>query len=241
MPYRRLPNNDSARYRALETAQQKVNNSTTEDLALSQKTIQRLKYFLPTYKQANIYVNQSRTNRIQKNKQYLDRQKKVRLYISHFIQVLNLAIIRGELSPLIRKFYDLQNFDKKIPPLNTEQDIILWGKKIIEGEAERLSTGGSPITNPTIALVKVQYEKFIQSFNNQSDLQRIYIKAQKKISLLKEEADDIILNIWNETEAHFQNIPDDLMREKSIEYGIIYVYRKNETSYFSNVNLNLTA
>ncbi|MCK5823249.1 MAG: hypothetical protein KAG95_04540 [Bacteroidales bacterium] len=241
MPYRRLPNNDSARYRALETAQQKINNSSTKDIALSQKTIQRLKYFLPSYKQANIYVNQSRTNRIQKNKQYLTRQKKVRIYISHFIQVLNLAIIRGELSPLVREFYNLQNFDKKVPPLNTEQDIILWGKKVIAGEAERISTGGNPITNPTIALVNVQYENFIESFNNQNDLQRIYIKAQQKISSLREEADDIILNIWNEVEDYFNDMPDDLMREKCIKFGVVYVYRKNETSYFSNINLDLKA
>ncbi|RLD58015.1 MAG: hypothetical protein DRJ01_13120 [Bacteroidetes bacterium] len=241
MPYRRLPNNDSARYRALEAAQQKVNNTPVKDIALSQKTIQKLKYFLPTYKQANMYVNQSKTNRIQKNKQYLSRQKKVRLYISHFIQVLNLAIIRGELSPLVREFYNLQNFDKKVPPLNTEQDIIHWGEKIIEGEAKRISSGGSPITNPTIALVKVQYENFIHSYNNQNDLQRIYINAQQKISDLREEADNIILNIWNEAEEHFKEMPDDIMREKCIEYGVVYVYRKNETSYFSNVNLDLKA
>ena len=239
MPYRRLPNNDSARYRALETAQQKVNSTTTKDLAISQKTLQKLKYFLPSFKQAILYVNQARTNRIQKNKQYISKQKKVRLYISHFIQVLNLAIIRGELSPLVREFYNLQNFPKKVPPLNTEHDIISWGEKIIKGEADRIATGGTPITNPTIALVNVQYENFIHAYNNQTDLQRIYANAQQKISSLEDEADKIIIDIWNEVEDYYQNLPDDIMRKKCKEYGVVYVFRKNETTYFSNKNLNL--
>ena len=38
-----------------------------------------------------------------------------------------------------------------------------WGKRIIEGEEFRIRKGASPITNPTIAVVKVRFENFLEA------------------------------------------------------------------------------
>ena len=45
---------------------------------------------------------------------------------------------------------------------------------------------------------------------------------------LRKDADEIILNIWNEVEERFSDLPDDLKREKATEYGLTYVYRPME-------------
>ena len=49
-----------------------------------------------------------------------------------------------------------------------------------------------------------------------------------ELDALRNKADEIILSIWNEVEASFKDLQDDLKREKSTDYGLVYVYRKNE-------------
>ena len=41
-------------------------------------------------------------------------------------------------------------------------------------------------------------------------------------------ADEIIVSIWNEVEESFKDLPDDLRRERAVDYGLVYVYRKSE-------------
>ena len=54
--------------------------------------------------------------------------------------------------------------NKTRPPL-TETEVIDWGKRLIDGEVKRKMNGNSPITNPTIAVVRVHYDNFIEANN----------------------------------------------------------------------------
>ncbi|MEA1898046.1 MAG: hypothetical protein U9N53_10350, partial [Bacteroidota bacterium] len=49
-----------------------------------------------------------------------------------------------------------------------------------------------------------------------------------KLANLRNEANQIILQIWNEVEDSYKDLPEDMKREKAIQYGLAYVYRKNE-------------
>ncbi len=228
MPYRRLPNTDNARCKALEKAYQKGKEIPPFKLAFTQSTYQKIVSFLPKYKKSMLLQKDAFKRQIEKNKNYHDLMKKAKLYISHFIQVVNMAILRGELSPNIREYFKLTEYGYKLPPLNTENDIIFWGENIINGEMIRLRKGFSPITNPTIAVVKVRYEKFIEAYRNQKGLQRYTNHSLQELASLRPQADEIILNIWNEVEESFKDIPDNLRREKATEYGLVYIFRKNE-------------
>ncbi|MFO8021489.1 MAG: hypothetical protein R6U65_03405, partial [Perlabentimonas sp.] len=53
-------------------------------------------------------------------------------------------------------------------------------------------------------------------------------RSQAELEELRKEANQIILNIWNEVEDTFKDKPDHERRENSQEYGVVYVYRKNE-------------
>lgn len=92
----------------------------------------------------------------------------------------------------------------------------------------RMRKGQTPITNPTIAVVKVRYEQFLDAYNHQKILQQNTQRTLKELNTLRAKADEIILNIWNEVEASYSDLPDDERREKAMEYGLNYVYRKNE-------------
>ena len=228
MPYRRLPNTDIARLRALNAALKMGSTLFHTDLAISQSLLLKLRAFLPLFKQTVDHQREAFRRQTQNSKTYLDIQKRARLYISHFIQVLNLAIVRGELKPETRKYYGLKVNQKTVPDLNTEAEIIEWGEKLIKGEAERLATGVAPITNPTIALVKVRYEDYIRTHRNQKSLQDIYAKASLKVAEMRKDADELIVEIWNQVETFFGDLPPKQMREKAKTYGVVYVYRKGE-------------
>jgi hypothetical protein len=228
MPYRRLPNTDNARHKALLKAYQKGKETPPFKLAFSQSTYQKVGSFLPGFEKTIIHQKSALTRQIERNKDYHDLQKKAKLYISHFIQVVNMSIQRGEISGTILDFYKLNGYSKKLPPLNTEEEVIIWGGKIIDGETQRTRNGMSPITNPTIAVVKVRYEKFLEAYTNQKNLQLANNRALNELADLRPMADSIIVDVWNEVEESFKDLPDDLRREKAAEYGLVYVYRKNE-------------
>jgi hypothetical protein len=207
------------------------------ELAFSQSVLMKTRTFLPVFEQAVSNQRNYQKSQIERNKKYQDVLKKTRLYLSHFIQVMNMSVMRNEAKPEIREFYGLKVSDKKVPELNTEKDIIIWGKKIIEGEEARLATGASPITNPTIARVKVHFQDFMRAYQDQQHHYDIYQNAHKKVAEQRKEADEVILELWNQIEKHFETLEPEIAREEASVYGVKYVYRKNEKMRpFLNVN-----
>lgn len=233
MPYRRLPNTDSSRLKALNKALKKGKDLTPMDLAFKQGTFQRVRSFLPKWEKAITEHKNTYDLQIKNNKEYQKKLKKAKLYISHFIQVVNMAITRGELQPVIRSFYGLEEQNGKLPSLNTETDVIEWGKKLIDGETDRKMNGHSPVTNPTIAVVRVHYDNFLEAYKYQKTFQKNHTRALMNLAELRDEADNIILNVWNEVEESFSDLPEDMKREKAQQYGLVYVYRKNELGRIS--------
>jgi hypothetical protein len=209
MPYRRLPNTDQARLRALQTAIMLGQKKDPEELAFSAKSLNRLRAFYSNFETTLIHHKLAKTQQEKSSNSYLETVRKARLYLSHFMQVLNFAIQRGDMKPAVREFYGFN--DKKSPSLITDSEVLDWGKKIIEGEHKRVNHGGNPLYNPSIAT-----------------LQSNTARWTSKVAELRKEADEIILDIWNEVEEHFSYLPDDHKREKAAEYGLAYVYRPME-------------
>ena len=69
MPYRRLPNTDQSRLRALETARMKGKNTQPNQLPFSQKVYLELQTFLPQFQQAIDQYNFSKAKQAQVGRQ----------------------------------------------------------------------------------------------------------------------------------------------------------------------------
>ena len=109
MPYRRLPNTDAARIRALKAALrkgEKLNDINT--LAYSFPLKQKIDVFLTKFEIAITNSKAAREKQIENSQKFSELTKKARLYISHFIQVLNFTIARGELKPQARAILRLR-------------------------------------------------------------------------------------------------------------------------------------
>jgi len=228
MPYRRLPNTDEARMRAITTALRQAESVLPKDIAFSQAEFVRLRNVTQNFNQILITHRQSYKTRVQSNINYQESFKKTKLYVSHFIQVLNMCIARNEIPKTARKLFGIGINDKTVPNITSEEMLLEWGKIVLEGEKERVTKGGIAIYNPKIAIVKVEYDKFYDLFHYQKTLREIHDRASAKLDEYRKEVDDVILNIWNETESHFEKISPELKREFAGKYGIVYVYRKKE-------------
>jgi len=228
MPYRRLPNTDTSRIRAMKIALERGKEMPPQKLAYSSKAIIKLERFLPQFEHNIQLYRASMLSQTRKNREYCETVRKAKIYLTHFIKVMNMAISRGELPSETRAFYGLSTDEAAVPSLNNDNDLLTWGMRVIEGEEFRIKKGGSPITNPTIAVVKVRFGNFLEAMNHHNTLLYKALEYTEKIGALRKEADDIILQVWNEVEQTYRNSPDDLRKDLCEEYGLVYFYRKNE-------------
>ena len=228
MPYRRLPNTDTARIKAMRTALEKGKELPPNKLAFSSKIIVRLQKFLPQFDHNFQLYRQALASQNKKSKDYNEILRKARIYLTHFIRVMNMAIFRGELPAETRAYFGLATDESTVPSLNTENELMSWGRRIIDGEAFRIKKGGSPITNPTIAVVKVRFENFIEAWNYHNTLTKRTSDFTEKNNKLRKEADEIILQLWNEVENTHNSLPEESRKILSEEYGLVYFYRKGE-------------
>jgi hypothetical protein len=228
MPYRRLPNTDTARIKAMTTALEKGKELPPNKLAYSSKTIVRLQKFLPLFNHNFQLYHQSLAFQNKKSKNYNETLRKARIYLTHFIRVMNMAIFRGDLPAETRAFYGLATDESTVPSLTSENELMSWGRRIIEGEEFRIRKGGSPITNPTIAVVKVRFENFLEAWNYHNTLEKRTCEYVEKNCNLRKEADEIILLLWNEVENTHTALPEEIRKTLNEEYGLVFFYRKGE-------------
>jgi hypothetical protein len=228
MPYRRLPNTDQARLRALRTAIQQSDKQSYGEQVVAYKVIHEAKTYLSGFEKQLIQYQQTLESQISANKRYQQIVHNARLYISHFIQVFNLSVIRGDIKKEHKLFYQLDPNIHIVPDLSTESALINWGKCVIDGENERLRNGGLPIYNPTIAKVKVHYEVFKEYKSTQKIHQNTTNRNWEDLVALREKGDEIILEIWNQVEAKYKDEKPYTRLQKCQNYGLVYYYRKGE-------------
>ncbi len=233
MPYRRLPNTDQARLKALDKAFRMTEKLSFDQIAIPYELQYQLKTLYPEFKQAVSLYKEAYKRQIENSKQYKDTFRLAKLYVSHFLQVMNMAVIRGELPPKTRSFFDLPQDNTKLPRIITEKDLLNWGKKIIDAEEKRISLGQTPIQNPRISIVKIYFDKFKDIYYFYKKSQEITANNLKNVAQMRPKIDKLIQKIWNAVEDHFRELPPEIMRQKAQEYGVVYVYRKNEKKTLS--------
>ena len=227
MPYRRLPKTDQARIRALKAA---VDSSVRGGIftnVLTHNTYHRAKELLERFSREVAVYKRCVTEQSSKkgNENYDAALKKARMYVSHFIRVLSMCIMRGEVARSKRPYYGLPENEDTVPNLFSEASVLEWGQKIIAGEQRRQGEGGIPIYNPTMGRVSVVFEIFKEMYDRQHMLQTRTAEALANISNMRYDVDELIFEVWGEVEKSFASLSGEARIKKCAEYGVIYYYR----------------
>ena len=228
MPYRRLPNTDAARIKALKRAIEKAEKTDFKELQITTKTLKESNTALNQFENLCSRYRRMHDIQVKANKTFQGKIKNARMYISHFVQVLYMSVVRSEIKESQLEYYGLQNANMVLPDLTTNDLILEWGKRIIDGENERISKGGVPIYNPSIAKVNVMFSIFKEGYQTQKLHQKSTLRVMDEVATYREKVDKVIFDIWEEVEKNSLEIPSEKRLDRNKEYGVVYYYRKGE-------------
>ncbi len=228
MPYRRLPKTDVTRLSALRELIKETDKTSFNEQFVSFAAINKAKNILSLFERNLIQFQETIKSEEAACKRYRLLMGHAKMYVSHFIQVLNLAVIRGDVKKEHKNFYQLNPDANTTPDLNADEALLTWGKNVIEGEKERTRNGGAAIYNPAIGKVKVHYDLF-KDYQITYNLHKSTTRRNREtIEKLRLEVDEIILDIWNQVEEHFADCAPYEKLKNCENYGLIYYYRRNE-------------
>lgn len=228
MPYRRLPKTDQARLHALQQAVRQASEAAFNQQAINYKTLIEAQRLLMQFENQVAQYHANVDTKVSDNKQYRHKVRNARMYISHFIQVLNLAAIRGEIKKGQKELYKLDPNNHTLPDLSTEELLLQWGKNIIEGEQARTSQGGFPIYNPPINKVQVHYDIFREHYNTHIVHKKTHSRVFENIETMRKQIDALVLSIWDQVEEFYKDELPYAKLTKCQAYGMIYYYRTGE-------------
>ncbi len=228
MPYRRLPNTDQARIQSLSKAVEQGEQLGYLDLPYAYSIHTQAVNLLSQMERAGYEYQIAYDRQVDFAKEYQKCMKMAKLYVSHFIQVFQLAVIRGEIKQESKSLYHLPLNSHAVPEINTEAALLLWGERVVNGEKLRMEQGAAPIYNPSIAKVRVFYDNFVNARNTKNILQANTRRAMLHLDDLHEAVDALILEIWNAVEGHYKHLPLEERLESCRKFGINYYYRKGE-------------
>jgi len=228
VPYRRLPKTDAARLKALRTLLENNDIYTVQNRFIDWQTLNKAR---PAYDRLLTACEQYKVcmaTQVRNSKKMAKPQRNAMLYVSHFLQVLIMAVERGEIKRSNLTHYGLPEDTTALPNIKTLDGLLHWGEKTIEGERIRLKKGGRPIYNPTIGMVATHFDIFKEAFEGQRKLQERTAHALDAIQKIRPEVDSILLELWNQIEHHFEALPPEKRFAECRKFGIVYYYRRHE-------------
>ena len=230
MPAKKLPDTDEERIKALKTIID-LEEEAKEKSTLSLRDMHDLKSFLLAYDRLYTRVKQSLADETSAEKNCVLLLQNARLYISHFIQVLYLAAVRNEVKAESLALYGLEYGDDfTLPDLSTEESVMEWGERLINGETIRTSQGGSPIYNPTITKVKVHYDLFKELSYSLKIYRQNTKRSLESIKSVHDNADSLIWTAWTKIEYAYGALPPEERDKKYNEYGVQFYYRTGDNT-----------
>lgn len=228
MPYRRLPNTDTARIKALRTAVEKAADTDFQKLSVSPHVMTEANRILIHFERLCARYQQMYDTQVKANKSFMVKVKNARMYLSHLVQVLYMCVLRTEIKEEHLSLYHLEDHHMIVPDLTSNEQLLEWGQKIIDGENARIAQGGVPIYNPSVAKVKVMYSLFKDAYQTQKLHQKATTRVQDEVVEYRKIVDQVIFDIWEEVEKCNLDLPVAERLDINRQYGVVYYYRKGE-------------
>lgn len=228
MPYRRLPKTDAARLKALKTLLDNNDIYIVRNRFIDWKSLNKAQPIYDKLLTAHEQYKVSWQAQTRHSAKIAKLQHNAGMYVSHFLQVLMMAVERGEIKKTLLGLYGLEAGTTALPNLNSADAILEWGKRVVCGEKTRIRQGGRPIYNPTVGMVGTHLDIFREAVEQQRLMVSRTDRAMQEIRQIRPEADELLLDLWNQIELHYQQEPPEVRFKECRKFGIVYYYRRHE-------------
>lgn len=231
MPFRRLPDSDATRIAAFEALLRQAALVPAAERPYPVALHAQLETFAPQFRteaqEAGTALSEQSAATSQATLDFLALQT----VVSHYFQVLNLAIARGVIPRDARAHYQLDVSSAALPDLITQADVTLWAGRIATGETARLAADPAavPMALPSAAEVAAAATAYATSAGEQSTAKGTYDLEQEQVAALRPDADKLIRDLWDHIEFAYREDPGPSKRRKARLWGITYVTRPGET------------
>jgi len=226
MSIKKLPVTDKNRIEILRDIVDQEELNTDEDSILTIIELHELRNFLLVFEGSDFCFKQAIEDESKADKSCRGLFERAQLYVSHFIQVLHLTVIRGEIKEENLALYELDENNPILPDLSSEEAVLDWGERIIKGETERINRGGASIYNPNIAKVKVHYDLFKDALQSLKIYRQNTVRNTDGLSDMRKKADQHIWDIWTRVENKYWDLPTVEREQKYNDYKISYYHQK---------------
>ena len=226
MQAKKLPDSDEERIKSLNRMLIREESANEEHTMLSLQEVYDIRCLVLNYESAWFCFKQAMEDETKAEKNYIELFQTAKIYVSHFIQVLNLAIIRGEVKADSLIYYGLENRTEfPLPDLSIESTLLEWGERLIAGENDRSLHGGSPIYNPAVSKVKVHFDLFKEAQHSLKIYRQNTVRLQATLGEMREKADGFLWDTWTKLEFIFWELPEDERIQRMKDYGVHFFYQ----------------
>lgn len=230
MPRRRLPRTNDERNAALTRAKERKDDTLDPTLIpYTPATIAKLDIAQPQYVLKLGKVAGALSQQADSTAKVTEWRTLASYFIADMLEAMQRAVRRKTFVPSDRAYYQLPVGESLTPRLRTDAEVLEWGQKTLQGEADRVAAGGAPITFPDATEVQTAFNDFKQGNLQQAALKAVYDTAQQVVQEANPDVDKLILKLWNETETFFDEGDKASMRRKAREWGVVYVPSTGET------------
>jgi hypothetical protein len=220
---RRLPNSDDAISKTVKKALNTLGIVLPADVTVTAATKTRLIAVTPVWLGDMTARDTALSNRVSATGVVVSSQSDVSMLSRHFFMVFNFGVERGKYTPAQRLNFHLPETSDALPDMASEDNLILWAQRIVDGDVIRVAAGGAPMSNPTAAEVGTALTAFQVAKNDQTLKEAVYKASLDVINAARPEAEAVILKVWDETETFYNELPAPAKRDKGRLWGITYI------------------
>ena len=159
---------------------------------------------------------------------------RTRQTVSHFIQTMNNGIDRAVLVREDRAFYNLGLDQRDVPVISSTADVITWANNVVTGEARRQTAATAagkifiPVTFPSATDVQAELGALELLLTEQSNATSKAQDEQHDVEAVRPRIALCILEAWDAIEYKYRRMDTPAMRAIAREWGVTYASRPGE-------------
>lgn len=235
MPTLRIPHSDVGRLTFLRTAAQTATKDQANGLIyMTPHTLRELNEFLNIFDLAFLHVSAAVGERSREVEESEAAMVELKLVLDDLWEVLRRRLRRSSEPIGVLRFYGL-DVDGQPPSPDTHEEWLELAEQVIEGDAQAVAAGYAAAVCPSVAELQAALDSARKELDDVTPAERELNRAQKAVLSLRQQADDLILDIVEELRFHSRKEDPASQRHLLRTYGATYRYQPGEVRDLDDV------